>query len=69
MKRTNNKEIEAILWLTATMPMNKIFKLKDDQIEIIKDIFLLSGIGLPTKPNEAYPYYFDIAEDWSTIKK
>ena len=65
----NNKHIEAIFWLTGKMAMNKDYHLSDQQQQIIKDIFIISGIQLPVEPNDAYDYYFDIAEDWSTIRK
>ena len=65
----DDKDIDAILWLTARMPMNKTFNLDNKQQEIIKFIFCLSGIGLPVKKTKGYDYYFDIADDWTTIKK
>ena len=69
MKKKNTKEIDAIIWLTATMPMNKTFDLGKEQRIIIMDIFLFSGIKLPIKPEKAYNYYFEISDDWKTIKK
>ena len=69
MRKANTKEIDAIFWLTGTMPLNKTFELNYQQQQIFKDIFIISGIQLPVEPNDAYDYYFDIAEDWSTIRK
>ena len=69
MRKANTKEIDAIFWLTGKMAYNKEYNLAGNQQQIIKDIFIISGIQLPIEPNEAYDYWFDIAEDWSTIKK
>ena len=69
MRKANTKEIDAIFWLTGKMSYNKTYQLNESQQQIIKDIFIISGIQLPVEPNKAYDYWFDIAEDWSTIKK
>ena len=70
MKIKNSKEIDAILWLTANIEMDKVYPIKTkDQQNILQDIFCLSGIGLPTEQNDMWEHWFEIAEDWSTIEK
>jgi len=69
MKVRSNKDINAIFWLTVNMLPNKLYPLEEAQQQIIKYIFCASGIGLPVEPTKGYNYYFDIPEDWSTIKK
>jgi len=69
MKVRSNKDIDAIFWLTANMALNRIYVVNDSQQQIIKYIFCASGIGLPVEPTKGYDYYFDIPEDWATIKK
>ncbi len=63
------KDINAILWLTINMELERIYPLQESQQQVIKYIFCVSGIGLPVKQTKGYDYYFDIPEDWATIKK
>lgn len=65
----DDKCTNAIIWLTANMKLNYEYILTDNQIVIIKDIFVLSGIALPIEPTRGYNYYFKISDDWKTIKK
>ena len=69
MQARTNKDIEAIFWLTVNMAINRTYVINESQQQIIKYIFTVSGIGLPVEPTKGYDYYFDIPDDYSTIKK